>query len=83
MRVHRLVTHDVHVVDPKVAKPNCAQHLVTREVHRCVLWIAMCYENVACAAFGCKLGVNHVHLQRMVNRGPFLEHAPALKPCCG
>ena len=67
----------------KGCQTYCAQHLVNREVHRCVLRIAMCYENVACAALDGKLAVKRVHVQRLVNRGPFQKQAPAVKPCCG
>ena len=62
LRVHRLVLHDAHVGDPTVPTPVCAQRLVNREVDRCVLRIAICYENVACVAFGCKVAVKHVRV---------------------
>ena len=82
VRAQRLVAHNVHVGNPKVLKSECAQCLVNREVHRCVLWIANCYANVTSAAFGGKLAVKRVHVQRLVNKCPFWKQAPALKPCC-
>ena len=83
VRVHRLGARDVHVGDPNVPKPGSAQHLLNREMHRCVLRIAMRYENGACEALGGKLAMKRVHVQRLVSRGLFLKQASALKPCCG
>ena len=82
LRVQRLEAHDMYVGDPKVFTPVCAQHLLNGEVCRCVLWIAICYENDVCATLAGKLVVKRLHVQRLVNRGIFLKQAPALKPCC-
>ena len=83
LRVQHLVTHDLHAGDPKVPKPMCAQRLVNGEVHRCVLRIAICNENLLCAAFAGKWAVKRLHVQRLVNRCPCLKQVPAPKPRYG
>ena len=50
-----------------MSKPVFAQRLVKGEVHPLVLQNAICYENVACVAFGGKLAVKRVHVKRLVN----------------
>ena len=83
LRVQRLVSHDLCVVDPKVPKPVCAQRLVSGEVHQCFLRIAICYENGVRATFAGKLAVKRVQVQRLANRSRFLKQAPAVNPGCG
>ena len=48
-----------------------------------MLRITICYENFVCATFAGQLAVKHVHVQRLVNSGPFLKQVPELKSRCG
>ena len=62
----------------------CEHRLVNGEVDCCVLRNAMCYkQKVECAVLCGKLAVKRVHEQRLVNRGPSMKQALALKPFCG
>ena len=71
MHAQRSVAQDAHLGDPTVSKPVCAERLVRGKDRRLVFQNAICYENVACAAFGGKLAVKRVHVQRLVNRHLF------------